>query len=267
MKVHILASGSSGNAACVEMGETRFLLDAGISARRIKTQLASVGVLPESIDGIFITHEHIDHIKGLATFVKRYRTPIFAKRDVFLAMMCRQEIPRECIRMMPEKMTWQEIEVSAFSTLHDAADPVGYTFSHCGEKLGLATDLGFVTDRVKEELSGSDVLIFEANHDLDMLKNGSYPAMLKRRIMSSRGHLSNDAAAWSLAQILGDKQATVFLAHLSRENNDPDIAMTTVASILDSKGFRQGHEVDLQMTMPDKQVSFSSERELRLMEE
>lgn len=267
MKVHILASGSTGNAACVEMGETRFLLDAGISTRRLKGELASIGILPESINGIFITHEHIDHIKGLATFTKRYHTPVFARRDVFLAMMCRQELPQECIRMMPEKMTWQEIEVSSFSTLHDAADPVGYTFTHNGEKLGLATDLGFVTDRVKEELSGSDVLIFEANHDLDMLKNGSYPAMLKRRIMSNRGHLSNDAAAWSLSQILGEKQATVFLAHLSKENNDPEVAMSTVASILDSKGLRQGHEVDLKMTLPDKMVSFVSERELRLLEE
>lgn len=267
MKVHILASGSSGNAACIEMGEARFLIDAGISARRIKTGLASVGILPESIDGIFITHEHIDHIKGLATFTKRYRTPIFARRDVFLSMMCRQELPQECIRMMPEKMTWQEIEVSSFATLHDAADPVGYTFSYGGEKLGLATDLGFVTERVKEELTGSDVLIFEANHDLDMLKGGSYPAMLKRRIMSNRGHLSNDAAAWSLSQILGDKQATVFLAHLSKENNHPEVAMNTVASILDSKGLRQGREVDLRMTTPDETVSFVSDREAFLAEE
>lgn len=267
MKVHILASGSTGNAACVEMGQSRFLIDAGISARRLKTQLALVGILPESINGIFITHEHIDHIKGLATFTKRYRTPVFARRDVFLAMMCRQELPQECIRMMPEKMTWQEIEVSSFATLHDAADPVGYTFAHGGEKLGLATDLGFVTERVKEELSDSDVLIFEANHDLDMLKKGSYPAMLKRRIMSNRGHLSNDAAAWSLSQILGKKQATVFLAHLSKENNDPQVAMHTVASILDSKGFRRGREVDLRMTMPDETVSFISERELCLLEE
>lgn len=169
--------------------------------------------------------------------------------------------------MMPEKMTWQDVAVSSFSTLHDAADPVGYTFSYGGEKLGLATDLGFVTERVKEELTGSDVLIFEANHDLDMLKNGSYPAMLKRRIMSNRGHLSNDAAAWSLSQILGDKQATVFLAHLSKENNNPEVAMATVASILDSKGFRQGREVKLQMTMPDEMVSFVSQRELCLQEE
>lgn len=267
MKVHILASGSTGNAACVEMGQTRFLLDAGISARRLKTQLMSVGIRPESIDGIFITHEHTDHVKGLATFTKQYRTPVFARRDMFLAMMCRQELPQECIRMMPEKMTWQDVAVSSFSTLHDAADPVGYTFSYGGEKLGLATDLGFVTERVKEELTGSDVLIFEANHDLDMLKNGSYPAMLKRRIMSNRGHLSNDAAAWSLSQILGDKQATVFLAHLSKENNNPEVAMATVASILDSKGFRQGREVKLQMTMPDEMVSFVSQRELCLLEE
>lgn len=255
MKVHILASGSSGNASCIEMGGRRFLIDAGISARRLKQQLSSVGILPETIDGIFITHEHIDHIKGLATFTKKYRTPVFARRDAFLAMMCRQEIPQECIRILPERMVWQEIEVSSFSTLHDAADPVGYTFTFGTEKLGLATDLGFVTERVKEELAGSDVLIFEANHDVDMLKSGSYPAMLKRRILSSRGHLANDAAAWSLAQILGDKKTTVFLAHLSQENNEPQMAFRTVASILDSQGLRHGHEVDLRLTMPNEMVS------------
>lgn len=265
MKVHILASGSTGNAACIEMGGRRFLLDAGISARRLKAQLSTVGITPETIDGIFITHEHIDHIKGLATFTKKYRTPVFARRDAFLAMMCRQDVPQECIRILPERMVWQDIEVSSFSTLHDAADPVGYTFSFGGEKLGLATDLGFVTERVKEELTGSDVLIFEANHDVDMLKNGSYPAMLKRRILSSRGHLSNDAAAWSLAQILGGKKATVLLAHLSQENNDPQTAFRTVASILDNQGLRHGHEVDIRLTLPNETVSIDREEQQILL--
>ena len=261
MKVHILASGSAGNATCIEMGGSRFLLDAGISARRLKQGLSEVGILPDSIDGIFITHEHIDHIKGLATFTKKYRTPVFARRDTFLAMGCRMDIPQECIRVLPERMVWQDIEVSSFSTLHDAADPVGYTFTFGGEKLGLATDLGFVTERVKEELAGSDVLIFEANHDLDMLKSGPYPPMLKRRIMSSRGHLANDAAAWALAQILGEKQATVFLAHLSQENNEPRRAWDTVAAILDSQGLRHGREVDLRLTMPAETVSIERETE------
>ena len=114
MKVHILASGSAGNATCIEMGDSRFLLDAGISARRLKQGLSEVGILPESIDGIFITHEHIDHIKGLSTFTKKYRTPVFGRRDTFLAMGCRMELPQECIRVLPERMVWQDIEVSRY---------------------------------------------------------------------------------------------------------------------------------------------------------
>ncbi len=259
MKVHILASGSKGNAACIEMGSRRFLLDAGVSTRRMSQQMCAVGIQPDTLDGIFITHEHTDHIKGLVTFTKQYGTPVYIRRDTLLALPCRPYIPAECIRIMPDEMAWGDLTVKAFSTLHDAADPVGYTFTGAGEKLGVATDLGFVTDSVKEALIGSDALIFESNHDLEMLKGGAYPWSLKQRIMGSRGHLSNDAAAWSLSQILGDKKATVFLAHLSRDNNEPETALATVETILEKEGFRQGRNVELVLTHPNETVSWENE--------
>jgi phosphoribosyl 1,2-cyclic phosphodiesterase len=146
------------------------------------------------------------------------------------------------------------VKVEPFAVSHDAADPVGFSFYHSRLKCGLATDLGFVTDSVKKALAFSDALVLEANHDIDMLKQGSYPWFLKQRILSNRGHLANTDTGWTLARLTRKSHCHVFLAHMSQENNSPEIAEETVATILAQQGCRIDTDVTLHITYPDRMV-------------
>lgn len=241
MQVSVLASGSKGNAVYVEMDGARFLIDAGISATRIKKGLAAHGVDAAKLDGVFITHEHCDHIAGLAMLSKWYHLPIFSRRATLASMSCRTELPAQCLHPVTDGVCVAGVQVIPFSVSHDAADPVGYRI--IGSKCCvLATDLGFVTANVQAAIEGADTLILEANHDPEVLKNGAYPWPLKRRILSNRGHLANADAAWALAR-MRKKPEKVFLAHLSEENNRPEIARKTVDGILT----RQGIQLDIQI--------------------
>ncbi|BBB90231.1 MAG TPA: MBL fold metallo-hydrolase [Methylomusa anaerophila] len=252
MQIHVLASGSTGNAIFVEMNQTKLLVDAGISARRIKNSLDSLGTRVEDIDGVLITHEHHDHVSGLTTLLKKYRLPAYANPDTWLAMSCRQALPDECCLSFKDSLDIGEMKIEPFSISHDAADPVGYSL-YCGEiKCSVATDLGFVTPEVKQSLSLSDVVVLESNHDLDMLKKGSYPWPLKKRIMGNKGHLANTDAGWTLARLPRKARTDVFLAHLSQENNRPDLAANTVGGILAEQRIKLGEEITLHLTYPDR---------------
>ena len=256
MQIHVLASGSSGNATLFKFDDTNILVDAGISARRIKNALAEVGTAVEDLDGILITHEHSDHISGLPTLVKKYRLPIYARPETWRKMSsCRQFAP-ECCRNFYQSMDFGAVKVESFNTSHDAADPVGYTFYEKDRKYSLATDLGFVTDGVKKALTGSDGMVLETNHDLDMLRNGTYPWHLKRRILSNRGHLSNVEAGRTLANLELGEHCQVFLAHISKENNRRELAENTVTQILSEQGFEIGADITLHVTLPDAIVSW-----------
>ena len=237
MQVSVLASGSKGNAVYVEMNGCRLLLDAGISATRIKKALLAQGIDAASLDGVLITHEHRDHIAGLATLSKWYHLPIFSRRATFEHMSCRAQLPPECICPVDSGFKLAGVTVVPFSTSHDAADPVGYRIqgSQC---MALATDLGFVTANVQSAIEGADLLVLEANHDPEVLKKGAYPWPLKRRILSNRGHLANSDAAWAIAR-MKRRPRKVFLAHLSEENNRPDLARDTVQMILAKQGIQQ----------------------------
>jgi len=255
MQVHVLASGSTGNATFVKMGNAKLLVDAGISARRIKAGLASIGTAIEDLDGILITHEHRDHISGLPTLTKKYKLPVYARPATWEAMYCREVLPEDCCYQLADSLDIGQVKVQPFSISHDAADPVGFSLYHRQSKCSVATDIGFVTETVKQAIAYSDVLVFESNHDVDLLKNGSYPWHLKRRIMSNRGHLSNTDAAWTLARLPRQNHTKVFLAHLSQENNRPEIAKTTVANILEEQGCRLGADIELKLTYPDRMTS------------
>jgi len=255
MQVHVLASGSTGNAVFLDFAHTKILVDAGISTRRIKNSLAELGMSIEELDGVVITHEHRDHVSGLATMTKKYNTPIYASSNTWQAMYCRDLIPNSCCRVLPNILEIGKVTVEPFSILHDAADPVGFRFYHDGHKCSVVTDIGFVTQEVKEAIALSDILVLEANHDMDMLENGPYPWHLKRRIMSNRGHLSNEDAAWTLARLERKPSMQVFLAHMSQKNNDPQLAMDTVSSILTEQGCQLGSEIQLYRTYPDRIVS------------
>lgn len=257
MKVHVLASGSAGNAIFLKNEHTSILIDAGISARRIKNSLAAIGTAIEDIDGVFITHEHSDHIKGLPTLLKKYRLPVYTRPATWEAMPFKEPLPYECYRGLPESVDIGTVKIEPFSISHDAADPVGFNFFCRGNKCSVATDLGFVTENVKKALALSDILVLESNHDTEMLEKGSYPWPLKKRIMSNRGHLSNIDAAWTIARLPRKTHTHVFLAHMSQENNRPELARETVGTILSSQGLRLGMDVSLHLTFPDQTASIA----------
>lgn len=254
MEVHVLASGSSGNALFLRAGHSNILVDAGISARRIKHALAAVNTDVASLHAVFITHEHSDHVKGLATLSRHYHVPVYTRPDTWRAIPERCLPPADCRRAITDTVDVGPVKVAAFGVSHDARDPVGYTFFWGRRKCTVATDLGFVTPTVRQALRGSDVVVLEANHDLTMLTNGAYPWPLKRRIMSNRGHLSNCDAGWALARY-ATAGTQVFLAHLSQENNRPALAYQTVTDILQRQGYA-GRDISVQLTCPDQTVSW-----------
>lgn len=248
LRVAVLASGSKGNAAYVELDGTRILIDAGISARRITRTLRDFGIDPASLDGVFITHEHSDHIKGLPTLLKQYHLPLFARPATLSAIRESLSVPEDTFTPLAGDVMLGKVAVKSFTTLHDAASPVGYAV--CGsEKCALATDLGFLTNDVMTAIESSDVLILEANHDRELLQRGSYPWHLKQRILSNRGHLSNSAAAWAIVR-LRKRPRAVFLAHMSQENNRPDLVEETVRTILDQQNVRQENIVLASQDIP-----------------
>lgn len=225
-----LASGSTGNAAMVSCGDTHILLDAGISAKRITAGLAALGVRPEALSAILITHEHSDHISGLQVFTKKNRIPIHATGPTCRQLCYRTAFLDDLVRVQ-EAGTGVQIGalwVESFPTPHDAAGSVGWSIAGEGGRMALCTDLGHVTEAVRRAAEGCDLLICETNHDVDMLRTGPYPYYLKQRILGDHGHLSNEAGAELAAFAVESGTRTVILAHLSRQNNTPARAYEAV---------------------------------------
>lgn len=236
MQIHILASGSTGNAAFIEMGGHKILIDAGISTRRIEKGLAEVGFDASQLDAILITHEHIDHIQGLDVLIRRYKVPVYTRPATWEKIPCREKLPRECCCELGSSLDLGTMKIEPFAISHDAVDPVGFCVLQGQTKTVLATDLGKITPIVEEALAYADNLIFESNHDPVMLKEGPYPPYLKRRISGPQGHLSNQEAGNTLARVPHAGVMQIFLAHLSQQNNFPLLAMGTVGDILRQKG-------------------------------
>lgn len=234
----MLASGSKGNAAVIRLRDQRFLVDMGLSVRELKKRASSAGIALESLEAVFITHEHIDHIKGLETFMKKYDVPVYASRKTWIEVLRKfPELDRSRCCALEKDILLGGVCVESFRVPHDAVDTRGYTFTEAasGAKCGYLTDAGYVTATVKKALEGSQVLVLEANHDVEMLKCGPYPYQLKQRILSTKGHLSNLSAGEYLTG-LKELPKQVFLAHLSEQNNLPRLAYDTVADILEAAG-------------------------------
>jgi phosphoribosyl 1,2-cyclic phosphodiesterase len=251
MRVSVLGSGSRGNSILAEAGGTRVLVDAGFSARSLEERLGSLGVLPEEIHAIVITHDHGDHTRGVGVFARRHGTPVFLTdptREACAPLFRGKEDLRAYRAGFPFAVG--VLRVEPFLTAHDARDPVAVALvdSDSGFKLGVATDLGRPTAQVRHALTHSDVLILEANHDPGLLHQGPYPASVRARIASSHGHLSNEAAAQLALELLHPKLAAVVLAHLSAECNRPELAEEVVGSVLRGAGFRGRLEVASQDT-------------------
>ena len=234
MRLSVLASGSKGNAIFIEMDGTRLLLDVGIGLRRLKEGLASLGVTLDTLDGVFLTHEHRDHVAGLAALLREVPLPVYSRPGTIAALPRHDLLPLECLHPFPGDMVIGGLKVEPFPLSHDAAEPVGYRVRG-SRTCTVATDLGFVTGAVQDAIEGADALVLEANHDPATLKQGGYPWPLKQRILSNRGHLSNLDTAWALAR-MKRRPAQVFLAHLSEENNRPELAEETVREVLVRQG-------------------------------
>jgi phosphoribosyl 1,2-cyclic phosphodiesterase len=230
--VSVLASGSRGNCAIVSSATTRILVDAGVSCRETFKRLKAAGDDPHSISAVVITHEHSDHVYGLAVLARKLQIPVFmtgathqawarALRDDSSAG---PTLPRHEVFSSGYSFHIGDIQVTPFTIPHDAADPVGFTFRAEGVKIGFATDLGYVPPSVRDHLRACDVLVIESNHDVEMLRGGPYPWSVKQRVMSRVGHLSNDALAEFFASDYDGGAAYVVLAHLSELNNHPELA-------------------------------------------
>lgn len=233
-KISVLASGSKGNATVITAGGKNFLIDVGISCRQLTQRLKEAGLVPEDLDGVLLTHEHRDHTAGLPVFCRKYRLPVFANEATWRYLPQRSEMERSCCRLLPKCLETGPLKITSFGVPHDAASTVGYVFECSGSRCVYLTDVGFITEEIRENVSGAETLVLEANHDEEMLKKGSYPYPLKQRILGTRGHLSNKAAGWLLSQ-MEHLPGEVILAHLSQENNTPELALDTVRGMLENK--------------------------------
>ena len=235
MRLCSIASGSSGNCIYVGSDTTHLLVDAGISGKRVELGLNMLDLTSADLDGIVITHEHSDHIRGLGVMARKSHVPIYATGGTIRAIQNSGglgKFPEGIFHEISEDCPFElgDLTVKPFAISHDAAQPVGYRVEQGDRAVGIATDMGIYNDYIVERLSGLDALLLEANHDVNMLQVGRYPYPLKRRILGERGHLSNETAGQLLCRLLHDHMKAVLLGHLSKENNYEALAYETVCS-------------------------------------
>lgn len=237
MKVITLASGSKANSTYIESGETRLIFDFGLSCKATVQRLKEIGIMPMSLSGIFISHEHKDHCRGLKVFSKMYNVPIYANEPT-ARLLENDFTPNIKIRriLSQEAIKIGEIKVHPFSVPHNSADPLGFTISAKKKKAGILTDCGFATGLIKQRLKGVDLLLIESNYDEGMLKHSSYPWSIKQRISGRLGHLSNKEAAALIAEIFEGRPAKVILGHISENTNTFELADNAVKSALRGNG-------------------------------
>ena len=212
-----------------------------------------VNVNPKELSGILVTHEHSDHIKGVGILARKYDLPIYANSKTWKAMeplIGAVPVEQKFVFESGQVHTFQDIDVESFGVSHDAAEPMFYVFHHGEKKLVIITDTGYVSDRMKGIIKNADVYVFESNHDVEMLRMGRYPWSIKRRILSDVGHVSNEDAALAMADVIGDRTNSIYLAHLSQDNNIKDLARMSVQQTLEAKGKGVGHRFKLLDTDP-----------------
>lgn len=244
-----LFSGSSGNCTLIGCGGAAVLIDAGASARAINNALHELDMELSDIKAIFITHEHSDHIRGLPTLIRRYQIPVYANAGTIEGILnTYHQIDTDYIAELETggAIDIDCISVHSFKTSHDSLESVGYTVESEHSRIAVATDLGYVSDEVLQNLKGCGLIMLESNHDVGMLKNGRYPYFLKKRILSDRGHLSNESCAEVLPELIKSGTGRFVLAHLSEENNLPELAEETSVSALSMAGYSRGNDYELE---------------------
>lgn len=260
LKFCSFASGSSGNCYLVKTENTNLLIDTGIAGKRVLAGLEKNGLSPDEINGLFLTHEHTDHVKSVRMISKKADSAgVFATEGTLAAV--KDKLPQErTVRVQAGRsVRIGDITVEPFSVSHDAAEPVGYSFQSGGRKISIVTDTGIISEEILENMQNADALLLEANHEVNILKIGPYSYSLKRRILSDKGHLSNDASAETLIRLLeyrekhpGTDKLKVILGHLSKINNTPEQAMISIKNILFESGYYVGENLSLSVADRDK---------------
>jgi len=246
-----LFSGSSGNAALIKTDNSKILVDAGVSGKRIEAALSVIGENADDIKAILLTHEHSDHIQGAGVLSRKHDIPLYATQLTWDALEGKLgKVQTKNMRAISKADFYiDDLLIEPFETPHDAADPVGYCVSASGRKIGIATDLGHFPQHVEYRLHSCDLVLLESNHDSDMLIAGRYPYQLKQRIKSRRGHLSNDDAAQAAVRLAAAGVSSILLGHLSQENNLEQLAFRTVTDALMARGLEPGRDFKLGLAL------------------
>lgn len=245
----VLGSGSSGNALAVCFGHDTVLLDCGFSARETERRLTAASIDPSSVRAIFVSHEHVDHVRGVRVFASRISAPVYTSRGTRDATGLEREVPEVRVMGSGDTVTVASMTITAFRTSHDASQPLGFRFeTPSGIALGVLTDTGIVTSEAREALRGCTMLAIESNHDSEMLEHGPYPWFLKRRISSTQGHLSNVAAAELVSELASDSLTSVTGIHLSTTNNTSRLASAMLTGAL----ARLGHPAQVHTAAQDQ---------------
>ncbi len=248
VRVSVLASGSKGNCSYLETNCLRILIDLGISCLSVEKRLQALSIDPKTIQYIFLTHTHIDHVSGLKVFLKKY--PCFLVLSEKMYQDVKEFVPYECCIFEEDFIKREDLEVSIFKTSHDVSDARGYIFKSEEKELVYITDTGYIPQKNYEKLQNKDLYIMESNHDVKLLMEGKYPYYLKQRILSDIGHLSNKDSAYYLSHFIGDHTKKVILIHLSEENNQPEIALSTLRDTLE----RKSQSVEIIISKQDRET-------------
>ena len=250
----ILASGSSGNCTYIETSQQKILVDAGFSGKKVEGLLAQIDRKMDDIDAIFVTHEHSDHIQGVGVLSRKYNLPVYANQKTWLAMDKNIGIVKDENRRYIEAdhmLTLGDLDIMPYNVSHDAISPQFYAFQKGQKQFVMLTDTGYVSDKMRQLLVNADAYLIESNHEIEMLRYGQYPWSLKQRILSDKGHLSNEDGAFAMLDMIGESTRDVYLGHLSRDNNTKQLAMSAMEDILSQNDIDIQNTIKLHMTDPE----------------
>lgn len=253
LQFSILASGSSGNCTYVESMNSRIMIDAGLSGKRIEALFQQIDRKVAHVDAILVTHEHKDHIHGVGVLSRKYNIPIYANAKTWSVMenMIGKIAPENKMYIETDQLvTIGDIDVLSYKVSHDAISPQFYAFEKAKKQFVMLTDTGYVSDRLRSQLKNASAYLIESNHEIEMLRYGAYPWSLKQRILSDKGHLSNEDGALAMVDLIGNNTKEIYLGHLSRDNNTKQLAMTSMEDILIHHDFGVNEAFHLYMTDP-----------------